>query len=223
MDLAWALSGAVAGLAAGSAARGVVHRMAVPVGDPDRGCPACGGRVGWTGRCCGRALGPPLEWFTAAVVALLAWRFGGRPELAAFAFLGVLGVVLALVDAQVERLPDRLTLPAYPVVVGLLGMAGDWPAMGRAVLGCLALGGVYLVLGVVRPGGVGMGDVKLAGVLGLALGWLGWPELVLGGALAFVLLAGASVVLLAARRITMRDALAFGPFMLVGALVVVAV
>jgi leader peptidase (prepilin peptidase)/N-methyltransferase len=182
----------------------------------------CGGRVGWTGRCCGRALGPPLEWFTAAVVALLAWRFAGRPELAAFAFLGVLGVVLALVDVAVHRLPDRLTLPAYPVLVALLGVAGDWAALGRAVLGCLALGGVYLVLGLARPGGMGMGDVKLAGVLGLALGWLGWPELVVGGALAFVLLAGTSVVLLIARRITVRDALAFGPFMLVGAMAVVA-
>ncbi|MFI9816864.1 prepilin peptidase [Saccharothrix variisporea] len=223
MDVEWAVSGAIAGLPAGAVARGVVHRLAVPAGEPDRGCPVCGGRVGWTGRCCGRALGPRLEWFTAAVVALLAARFAGRPELAAFAFLGVLGVVLALVDVAVERLPDRLTLPAYPVVVALLGMTGDWAALGRAVLGGVALGGVYLVLAVLRPGGVGMGDVKLAGVLGLALGWLGWPELVLGGALAFVLLAGVGVVLLAARRITTRDALAFGPFMLVGALVAVTV
>ncbi|MEU7530432.1 A24 family peptidase [Saccharothrix sp. NPDC042600] len=222
MTVAWALSGAVAGLLAGVVGRGLVHRLAVPAGAPDRGCPRCGGRVGWTSRCCGRVLGPPLELVTAAVVAFVAVRFAGRPEVVAFAFLGVLGVVLALIDVAVERLPDRLTLPAYPVLVALLGPAGEWAALGRAVLGCLALGGVYLVLGLARPGGLGLGDVKLAGVLGLALGWLGWPELVFGGALAFVLLGLTSAALLAARRITLRDALAFGPFMLVGALVAIA-
>ncbi|GAA0214396.1 A24 family peptidase [Saccharothrix mutabilis subsp. mutabilis] len=222
MTVVWALSGAVAGLLAGVVGRGLVHRLAVPGGAPDRGCPRCGGPVGWTSRCCGRVLGPRLELVTAAVVASAAVRFAGRPEVVAFAFLGVLGVVLALIDVAVERLPDRLTLPAYPVLVALLAAAGDWAALGRAGLGCLALGGAYLVLGLARPGGLGPGDVKLAGVLGLALGWLGWPELVVGGALAFVLLGLTSAVLLAARRITLRDALAFGPFMLVGALVAIA-
>lgn len=169
-------------------------------------------------------LGTPLalELATAAVLALLALRFAGQAELVAFAFLGILGVALATVDLAVQRLPDRLTLPAYPIMVLLLGvaaLAGDgWTAFARALLGGLALAAGYLLLALIRPGQLGGGDIKLAGLLGMALGWLGWPVLVIGGVLGFLLLSLVSLVLLAARRITLRSHLAFGPFMLGGAL-----
>ena len=91
-------------------------------------------------------------------------------------------------------------------------------ALGRALLGGLVLGGTYLVLALVRPGGIGGGDVKLAGLAGLALGWLGWPTLLAGAAVGFMLSGVVSMALVAARRLTMQSMISFGPFMLAGAL-----
>jgi leader peptidase (prepilin peptidase)/N-methyltransferase len=111
--------GAVAGLLAGFLLRGVVFRLSVPAGAPDRvACPGCDTRLRrWPSlRCpeCGHTPGTPavLELATAAVLALLAGRFGGQPLTLALCFLGALGVALAAIDINVQRLPDRLTLPA---------------------------------------------------------------------------------------------------------------
>lgn len=230
MDIAWVTAGAAAGLLAGSALRGTVFRLAVPSGAPDRtACPHCAGPLRrWPlvrcGRCNGR-LGVPmgLELVTAAVLALLVARFSGQVDLAAFAFLGVLGVALAAIDIAVERLPDRLVLPAYPVLIVLLGIAAvvqrDGAGLVRALLGGLAMGAAFLLLALLRPGHLGGGDIKVAGLVGLALGWLGWPVLLLGGSLGFVLMAVVSLGLLAARRITLRSSISFGPFLLGGALI----
>jgi leader peptidase (prepilin peptidase)/N-methyltransferase len=87
--------------------------------------------AGWRGlrgRCaeCAPALGAwcrGAELLTAAVFAALALRFGPRPALAAFCYLGAVGVALAIIDARLKRLPDALTLPSYPVAVALLGVA----------------------------------------------------------------------------------------------------
>ncbi len=230
MDIAWAVAGAVAGAGAGAALRGAVFRFSVPPGDPDRrACTRCGAPLGrWlAARCggCGAWLGRPgvLELVTAGVLALLLGRFAGEPAAPAFAFLGAIGVALAAIDAAAQRLPDRLTLPAVPVMIALLGLAAvlghqAWP-LARALLGGLALAGGLLLLGVLRPGQVGGGDVKLAGLVGLALGWLGWPVVAAGAALAFLLAGAAAVILLALRRVTLRGHLAFGPFLLGGALI----
>jgi prepilin signal peptidase PulO-like enzyme (type II secretory pathway) len=112
-----------------------------------------------------------------------------------------------------------------------------WAAVGGAaglVAGGLLRGTVFRLsvpagapdraacpLGLVRPGQLGGGDIKLAGLAGLVLGWLGWPTVLFGAALGFVLAALASLVLLAARRITLRGAISFGPFLLAGALLVI--
>jgi leader peptidase (prepilin peptidase)/N-methyltransferase len=163
-----------------------------------------------------------LELSTSAVLALLLGRFGGQPDMVALGFLGALGVSLAAIDISVQRLPDALTLPAYPVLVILLtGTAlieHHTGALVRALAGGLVLAAVYLVLALLRPGQLGGGDIKLAGLAGLALGWLGWPDLVAGAALGFVLSAVISLGLLAARRITLRSQICFGPFLLAGAL-----
>lgn len=229
----WAFIGAAAGTFAGTALRGAVYRHSVPSGDPVRTvCTSCGRSPGgWplSAHCdqCGKRLGPPflIEFATAAVLALLFGRFPGQWELAAFALLGVLGVALAIIDVNVQRLPDRLTLPAYPALAVLLGVAaivgGDGAAFGRAMLGALALAASYYLLALLRPGQLGGGDIKLAGLLGMALGWPGWPVLIMGAGLAYVLFAVVTIGLLAARRITLRSHLAFGPFMLSGALLAV--
>jgi leader peptidase (prepilin peptidase)/N-methyltransferase len=85
------------------------------------------------------------------------------------------------------------------------------------VLGAAALFAVYLSLALVSPGGLGMGDVKLAALLGLYLGWLGWAAVVLGALAGFVVQALVALVLLAIRRIGLRGELPFGPAMLAGA------
>jgi leader peptidase (prepilin peptidase)/N-methyltransferase len=165
------------------------------------------------------------ELATAAVLALLFGRFGGQPITPALGFLGALGVALAAIDLAVQRLPDRLTLPAYPVMIVLLAVAAlaghDLAALGHALLGGLVMAAGYLLLGLARPGQLGGGDIKLAGLAGLVLGWLSWWAVLTGAALGFVLAALASLVLLAARRITLRGAISFGPFLLGGALLVI--
>jgi leader peptidase (prepilin peptidase) / N-methyltransferase len=82
---------------------------------------------------------------------------------------------------------------------------------------------VYLLIGVARPGQLGGGDIKVAGLAGLALGWFGWRTLLAGAALGFILAAVASLALLAARRVTLHSAISFGPFLLGGALIAILV
>jgi leader peptidase (prepilin peptidase) / N-methyltransferase len=231
MNLAWTAAGAVAGVLAGAALRGPVFRLSVPTREPDRvACPRCGAAGEWLAvRCrkCGGWFGPPLalELVTAVVLALLCARFADSPAVVAFGFLGAAGVALSATDIAAHRLPDKLTLPAYPALVLLLGLAAVFghsgAALVRALLGGVALTSFYFLLAVLRPGQLGAGDVKLAGLTGLALAWLGWPVLVLGAALGFVLSAVVSLGLLAARRIGLRDSICFGPFMLGGTLIAI--
>jgi leader peptidase (prepilin peptidase) / N-methyltransferase len=229
MNLMWATGGAAAGLLAGAALRGTVFRLSVPSDAPGgNACSRCGtpARRWLAVRCgrCHRSLGAPLalELCTAAVLALLLGRFGGQPDMVAFGFFGVLGVALSAIDVAVQRLPDPLTLPAYPILIALLAGAGiashDLAALGRALLGGMALSGIFLLMALLRPGQMGGGDIKLAGLAGLVLGWLGWPTLITGAALGFVLSAVVSLALLAARRIKLQSAISFGPFLLGGAL-----
>lgn len=161
----------------------------------------------------------------AAVLGLLGYARGLRPDLPAFLLAGAVGVVLAWVDVQVHRLPDRLTLPSYPVGVSLLGLAALIDAAGgallRALLGMLALLVLYLGLALLRPADLGLGDVKLAGVIGLYLGWVGWGHLVLGAFLGFLAGGLGGIVLILTGRATRRSHVPFGPAMLLGALVAV--
>jgi leader peptidase (prepilin peptidase)/N-methyltransferase len=168
------------------------------------------------------AVRPPLlEVGTALLFALTAVRFGFSAPLPAFLFLTGAGVLLAVVDLRHRLLPNRVVLPSLAAGAALLVLPavldGAWVALLRAVLGAAALFAVFLVLALASPGALGMGDVKLAALVGLYLGWLGWGPL-LGGALAgFVVQAGVALGLLAARRIGLRGELPFGPAMLAGA------
>jgi leader peptidase (prepilin peptidase) / N-methyltransferase len=233
VDGLWIATGAVAGLAAGTLARGQVARLSVRGGEPDEAaCRRCAARlpVGPALRCecCGAWIGAPLaiELTSAAVVALIVAANGLQPSTAAFALLAVLGVALAQIDTAVQRLPDRLTLPAYPAVLVLLTLAAaagsQWPALLRALLAAALLGTGYLLLGLLSAGQVGGGDVKLAGLLGLPLGWLGWPFVLSGTLLAFAAAAVFAVGLLARRRASLRTQISFGPFLLTGALLALA-
>jgi leader peptidase (prepilin peptidase)/N-methyltransferase len=164
---------------------------------------------------------PLVELLTGAVFAVLAARLGPVAELPAFLYLGAIGVALALIDLDVKRLPNAIVLPSYAVAGVLLGAAAvfgdDLGSYLRAVLGMAALFGLYFVLALVYPAGMGFGDVKLAGVLGLYLGWLGWGEVVSGGFLGFLLGGVVGGALMIARRAGRKSQIPFGPFMLAGA------
>lgn len=231
------------GLAVGSFLNVVVWR--VPRGEsvvaPPSSCPRCGHRIryrdnvpvlSWVvlrGRC--RDCGEPITWryplvelaTAVAFAAVVAW-LGTSWAVPAYWYLATLTLALTLIDLDVRRLPDALVLPAYPAGAALLALA-TWgpgsPAVGddfvRALLGALAMGGAYLLIFLVHPSGMGLGDVKLAGVLGLYLGWLGWGPLVVGWFAAFLLGGVVAIGLMAAGRAGRRTALPFGPWMLAGA------
>jgi leader peptidase (prepilin peptidase) / N-methyltransferase len=113
----------------------------------------------------------------------MALRFGPSPALPAFCYLAAIGVPLAVIDARSQRLPDALTLPSYPVALALLGFAalllpGGAGHFLSALAGLALAWGVFLLQVLLYPAGLGWGDVKLAGLLGLYLGWLGgsWAD-----------------------------------------------
>jgi leader peptidase (prepilin peptidase)/N-methyltransferase len=138
----------------------------------------------------------------------------------AYLWLAVASVVLAVIDARTHRLPNRWVLPGYPVLLVLFVAAclagAPWSSLLRALIGGAVMFAFYLVLRA-AGGGMGGGDVKLAGVLGLALGWVGWSELVVGAFAGFLFGGVYGAILLAARRAHRRTSVAFGPWMLLGA------
>lgn len=186
--------------------------------------------VGWAGLAALRpwpparlttAVGLQAGLVTAGFVAV-GLRFGPSPLLPALGYLVAAGVALACIDTASKRLPDLLTLPSYPLALVMLGAAAPFIPNGswhftEALIGLVAGGAFYLLLAVIYPSGIGWGDVKLSGLLGLYLGWFGvrtWFAGLLGG---FVLAAVTGIVLIAAGRATRKSQLPFGPFMLAGA------
>jgi leader peptidase (prepilin peptidase)/N-methyltransferase len=137
----------------------------------------------------------PARITTAALTGLLcgvfSLRFGVGFTLPAFIFLAVLGVQLSRIDIASHLLPNPLVLVLLAGGIFLLLMPGilDNQADGslRAGLGAVILFASYLILGLISPGAIGMGDVKLAAPLGLYLGYLGWTQLLYGGLLCFLL------------------------------------
>lgn len=133
----------------------------------------------------------------------------------------VVGVILIVIDLRSHRLPNRIVLPSIVAAVALLLLAavlgGDWSAFGGALLGGLTLGGFFLALRLIQPGGMGGGDMKLAVLVGVLLGWVGWMPLLVGACAAFVLGACAALALMATKRATPASHIAFGPWMIVGA------
>ncbi|WIB60012.1 prepilin peptidase [Curtobacterium sp. MCLR17_007] len=141
--------------------------------------------------------------------------------LVALLYLAAVSVALALIDIDTQRLPNAIVLPMYPVLATLLAgssaLTGDWSALIRAVGGMALLGGLYLGLAVAVPRGMGLGDVKLAGALGLVLAYLGWGPLAVGAFAAFLLGGTFGIGLMIVRRTGRRNGIPFGPWMLLGA------
>ncbi|MEU0024959.1 A24 family peptidase [Streptomyces sp. NPDC006335] len=219
------------GAAAGALLPRAAYRFSVPPETPWRGtCPAGHPLNGWLGRgrcaSCGpeRSYGPGaplLPTVTALLCAVLAAATGTRPEIAVWLLLAPVGVLLAVVDLRVRRLPDPLTLPLAAAALALLGVVSFVPehtgTWSHALFGALALGAGYYVLWRINPGGMGFGDVKLALGAGAVLGWYGWDTVLLGTFAGFLLgaLYGGALVLLG--KAGRKTAIPFGPFLIAGA------
>lgn len=226
----------VAGLALGSLGTLVVDRFPTPAPR----CTACGRRPevgdlfgGWfrtAGRCrrCGDRLSPlypALEAVTGALFGIGAARIEPATDLVAYLPLFWVLVVLGAIDLRHKILPNRIVLPSIAVGIAALGVAA---ALGpgvepwlRALEAAAASFAVFLALVIVSPRGMGMGDVKLAALLGLALGYIGWRTVYAGFLVAFVGGALGGILLILLRRAGLRSEVPFGPYLALGTVVAV--
>ncbi|MDR2347032.1 MAG: prepilin peptidase [Bifidobacteriaceae bacterium] len=245
--LALGLAGGLVGLAAGSFLTVVISRLPDGQSLwPRSACPACGHRIAaydniplisWLvlrGRCrhCSAAISPlypAVEAATALLFAAVGVFMRPLAVIPAYLYAAGLGLALALIDARTRRLPDRLVYPSYPVLAALLAAAswitGDWSALGRGGIGGLALGAFYFLLASVPLGrgpdgprwGMGLGDAKLAGLIGLALAYRGWGAFAVGALAAFFLGAVWGIGVIVKNRGGRPVTIPFGPWMCAGA------
>lgn len=235
---------AVLGALIGSFLNVVVWRVpqGMSVVSPPSACPSCGHVISWydnvpivsylvlRARCrsCKAHISaryPLVEAATSLAFGVLGAGayLGWYPPamLPALLYWAAIGIALTLIDLDHHRLPNAIVLPSYVVTAALLLFAsivsGDYGRLVSAAVGCVALFALYWILAVAYPGGMGFGDVKLAGALGMLLGWLGWAPLIVGAFSAFLLGGLIGAVLMAGRRATRKSRIPFGPFMLAGA------
>lgn len=140
---------------------------------------------------------------------------------AGYLVFAVASVVLAIVDARTHRLPSRIVLPSLAVVTSLLVaaalLAGErwriWSMLGAGI----ALFALFFAFAFASPTGIGGGDVKLAPLVGVVLGYIGWDAVLLGVFAGFLFAAAFGLALVLCRHSKWRDSIAFGPWMLAGA------
>jgi leader peptidase (prepilin peptidase)/N-methyltransferase len=211
---------------------------------PRSHCPSCETQlanrdniplVSWLvlrGRCrhCGTNISiryPLVELLTGALFAAVGARFSHSWALPAFLVLTGALIAISAIDLEHFIIPNRIVYPLGYASVFLLSLAAlienEWSMFGRSLLGALAAFSFFFVLHLIAPGGMGFGDVRLSFVLGLFLGWLGWPE-VLGGLFAgFLYGAVIGIVLIAVGSRGRRQHIPFGPFLAAGTMTFVLV
>lgn len=230
----------VLGLVVGSFLNVVIHR--VPAGlsvvSPGSACPKCGSAVrghdnvpvvSWLllrGRCrdCATPISiryPLVEVATGVLFALSAWRIEPSAHLVAVLALMAGGVALFMIDLDHQRLPFAVTgVTASAIAVALVAevVTGDADLLPRVLLSAALWSAVYGGIWLVTAGrGMGLGDVALAPVLGLVLGWSGWGASLVGLLGGFVIGAVIGVGLLASGQARARSRVPHGPFLLAGA------
>ena len=232
--------GSVLGLMIGSFLNVVIYR--VPLGksivSPPSACPGCDTPIrsrdnipvlSWLilrGRCrdCGTGISfryPLVEAGTGAAFALLALGIGASWTLPAYWWAAGVCIALGMIDLDHKRLPNAVLFPGLVVGTVLLvagavadGSSGSLP---RALAGGSGYFGLLLLIALAARGGFGFGDVKLGLLLGMFLAYRSWVVLVAGVFGGFMVGGLVSVALLAARRVGRRDAVPFGPSMIIGA------
>lgn len=238
MSLAVAAVFAMAGLAFGSFLNVVIYRVPrrQSIVRPRSACRECGATIRGRdnipvlsyvllrGRCrdCRAPVSaeyPVVEALTGALF-VAAWTAFDDPWIAVLvaAFLGVM-VACAVIDLHHRIIPNVIVLPslvAFGAAVSALAMAGRPVSLVTAALGLLAYGGGLMTVALISPSGMGMGDVKLAAVIGLVLGALGWVYVGVAAMVA-VLAGGTGAVATLARGGTRKDAIPFGPYLAGGA------
>jgi leader peptidase (prepilin peptidase)/N-methyltransferase len=214
VSLAAALAAAAVAAACGWPAAALIGALGVPAG-PDGAEPS---------------VSLPPRWLISAVLALLAFAVCARlrpgPVAVAGVWLVLCGVPLAVIDTRVRRLPDVLTLACFSGLLGVLavaaGLHSQWPSLLRAALGGAALGGLFVLLALTRPGSAGLGDAKLGLSTGALAAWFGWVVLAEAVFAAFALAACCGLILIVAKKAALRSGtLPFGPFLLAGCLIIV--
>jgi leader peptidase (prepilin peptidase)/N-methyltransferase len=169
---------------------------------------------------------PGVELGTGFFFAIVAWKFwptkvGGYPLLVAFLYLAAISIALTLIDIDTHTIPNAIVLPSYFVGIVLLSLAGiasdNFAAVERAWLGMFALWLMYFGMAMAYPGGMGFGDVKLAGLVGLYLGYLGWGAFFIGAFTSFILGGFYGITLLLSGRADRKSGIPFGPWMIAGA------
>lgn len=234
----------VLGLAVGSFLNVVIHRVPrkESVVAPRSRCPGCNTElanrdnipvVSWLllrGRC--RTCAMPISWryplvelACAALFAAMALRFPDDWALPAFLVLAAACLAGSVIDLEHMLLPDRLVFPSLALAAPLLAVAaaidGEWDRLLRAAAGAVLAFTALLLLALLKAGAMGGGDVKLALLLGLCLGWLGLDHVALGLFLGFLLGSLVGVALLVTKARGLRDHFAFGPFLAAGTLLAV--
>ncbi|WP_411701123.1 prepilin peptidase [Conyzicola sp.] len=179
---------------------------------------------------------PAVELFTAVAFAGIAlWALRGGLDvgssvpsvvafsltLVAYLYLAAASISLSLIDIDTHRLPNKIVLPSY-IVCGVLLVASsiftaEYQALLTAALAGAAFFSFYLILSLGYRGGMGFGDVKLSGVLGMMLGWLGWGQVAVGAFAPFALGGIFALGLVIAGRAGRKSRIPFGPWMIVGA------
>jgi leader peptidase (prepilin peptidase)/N-methyltransferase len=158
----------------------------------------------------------------AALFGGMAARFDDSWTLVAYLVLTAALVTLAAIDLETYLLPNRIVYPLTVAMLVLLPLGlladGDLDAFGRGLLAGVVAFAVFFVLHLVSPRSMGFGDVKLSFTLGLALGCVGWGEMILGLFLGFLYGAVIGLVLIAARLRAKNQAVPFGPFLAAGAI-----
>ena len=150
-------------------------------------------RLRGTCRHCGTTIParyPVIELSTAVAFAALGLWMGRDLALPAFLWVSAAAIALGAIDIELQRLPTPIIRLSYAAVfvllLGAAALGGEWSSLLRALAASVLLGALYVVLAVAAPAGMGWGDVRLSALLGLAMGWFGWAELVTGGFAAFM-------------------------------------
>jgi leader peptidase (prepilin peptidase)/N-methyltransferase len=174
------------------------------------------------------SLASPARRFVALGIATgvgapMVWRFGWSAVLPAYLALAALSGIVVVTDATEHRIPTKVVLPAYPIAALLLALAsvaaGAWWPLARAAVSGGIIVGAYLFIALAFPGQFGLGDIRLGGLLGLYLGYLGWSSVIVGTFLGWAI--GAIVVVLF-HGLPRRHVVApLGPFLVAGAFVAI--